>query len=185
MDVYDNPKELRALLGRCTDAHLRTAGALFELLPGCEGGTCEPYMYWTEGRGYWLTCDVSSVLSPRIYRELLLEFDQAVADSLETPWMHVHSGATFMTEEFLRIEGLRGVQIVNDAPAGPSLRDLQPLLQKIQQRHCLILRKYAIEEVLDVLPELSPAGLMVDTQCSSTEEAQRALADWHRTTAAL
>ena len=90
-----------------------------------------------------------------------------------------------MVDEFLTLDGLKGIQIVNDAPAGPSLKQLIPVLQKIQRRHCLILRKYNIEELRSILPELSSAGLFVDTQCGSLKEAKESLVEWTRYTRTL
>jgi len=185
MDFYEFPAETRALLESCTDAYLKAIESQMNMVYPYRGGTCDPYMYWTIGRGYWLTCDVSSVLSPEIYREHLREFDQRIVSSMETCWMHVHSGSTFMVDEFIELDGLKGVQIVNDAPAGPALHELLPLLQRIQKNHCLILRKYGISELMEILPELSPAGLLVDTQCRSREEADKALSDWSRYTRTL
>jgi len=53
-------------------------------------------------------------------------------------------------------------------------------MKLIQKHHCLLLRKYPMDELAEILPELSPEGLLIDTQCSSYEEAQQVLDRWQR-----
>jgi len=185
LDLYENPDALKELSERCAAAQISAFNTLFATLPQYFGGTCELYMYWTPGRAYWLSCDLSLVLSPALYRQHFREFDQVIVDFLDTCWMHVHSGGAFMVNEFLQLEGLKGVQIVNDTPAGPDIKALVPVFQEIQKRHCLILRKYSIDEVKSILPELEPAGLFVDTQCDSLRSAQESLEEWSKFTKSL
>lgn len=178
LDLYEHPQELRRLSEKCVEAYIKTINIQFDLIPRYYDGTCEGYMIWTPGRSNWLTCDISSILSPELYRNFFMEYDQQIVDELDNCWMHVHSGGAYMIEEFVKLKGLRGIQIVNDAPAGPSIKELLPLMKKVQENHCLILRKFNIEEIKNILGELSPAGLFIDTQCSSLEEAKKALNEW-------
>ena len=97
------------------------------------------------------------------------------------PWVRTLKG---MIEYFSKksqgkcVVGLAGIQIVSDYPAGPTLKEILPLLKKIQKNHCLLLRKYPMTEIEDILPELAPQGLYVDTQCDSLEDAQKILNQW-------
>ena len=92
--------------------------------------------------------------------------------------MHVHSGGAYLIPEFLKIPGLVAIQIVNDQPAGPTSQEILPLLKHIQENHGLLLRKYAMDELEEVLPEFSPEGLYIDTQADSLEEAKWILDKW-------
>jgi len=179
IDFYEYSEEIRKLIEKCFKAYIETVNYQFSLVPEYYGGTCDDYDIWTPGRSRYLTSDISAFLSPKIYREFLFEYDQRTIDSLDNCcWMHTHSSAYFMVPEFLKLKGLKGVQIVSDKPAGPTIDEVLPVMKKIQDNHCLILRKYDIEEIKKILPELSPRGLFIDTQCSSLVEAKMLLEEW-------
>jgi len=179
LDLYEYPKEIHKLLKQSTESFIKVIDILLDIIPRYYGGTCEGYMMmWTPGRGFWLSNDLSITFSPEHYREFFYEYEQQIVDHLDNCWMHVHSGAARMAEEFLKLHGLKGIQISNDRPAGPKIKELLPIIKKIQEKHCLILRKYSIDEIIEILPELSPGGLFIDTQCDSFQEAENTLGKW-------
>lgn len=181
MDFYLYPEEIKNLGKICTNAWIKVQNIQFDLVPPLYGGYCDNYGIWTPGRSSYFADDISSCVSPQTYMEHLYPFDCEIADSLEAPWLHVHSGEVRLAPEFVRIPGLTAIQVVNDRPAGPILKEIVPYLKKIQEKHCLILRKYPMEELMEIMPELSPKGLLIDTQCGSLEEAKDILSSWDRT----
>lgn len=185
MDFYEYPGEIHNLLNISVDAYIKVIDILSEIIPQYYGGTCEGYMMWTPGRGNWLACDLSNILSPEHYQQHIYEYDQKIVDYLDNCWIHVHSGGAVMIKEFLKLNGLIGVQIVDDKPSGPAIKELLPVLKKIQKNHCLILRKFTIEEIKSILPDLSPTGLFIDTQCNSLQEAKMLLEEWNILTTCL
>jgi hypothetical protein len=67
------------------------------------------------------------------------------------------------------------VQITNDSPAGPSIDEMLPTFQYIQERGCLILRKFTLDQLDRVIGHLSPQGLAIDIQCydsTATDDIQ-------------
>jgi hypothetical protein len=180
MDFYLYPDEVRELAKICTNACIKVAQMQFDLIPPLNGGYCDNYGIWTPGRSSYFADDISTLVSPELYKEKLYPFDCQIADSLETPWLHVHSEESRLIPEFVKIPRLVAMQVVNDRPAGPTLKEVLPNLKKVQEKHSLILRKYPMEELKEILKELSPKGLMIDTQCSSLEEAKSILKEWNR-----
>jgi hypothetical protein len=180
MDLYTAPEKIQELAEICTDAWIRVQQLQMNWIDPLDGGYCDNYSIWTPGRSTYFADDISTLISPQIYRKHLFEWDCRVAASLDTPWIHVHSGGVHLVPEFLKIPGLVAVQIVNDHPAGPTLPDIVPHLKQIQERHGLLLRKYPMEELEAILPELSPAGLYIDTQADSLEAAKQILARWEK-----
>lgn len=178
-DFYLYPNEVKELAEICTRAWITVNSIQLDLIPPLEGGYCDNYSYWTPGRTSYFADDISNLISPETYMEHLYRFDAVIAASNDNPWMHVHSGGARLVPEFRKIPGLKGIQIVNDRPAGPKLKEILPYIKMVQEKHCLILRKYPMEELLDILPELSPKGLYIDTFCGSLEEAQEILEDWN------
>ena len=61
------------------------------------------------------------------------------------------------------------VQITNDYPAGPSIDEMLPTLQYIQERGCLILRKFTLDQLERVIGRLT-----VEL------EAAKKVSSWHR-----
>ncbi|MDP7447471.1 MAG: hypothetical protein QF689_02685, partial [Candidatus Latescibacteria bacterium] len=180
IDLYEAPVHVAELARICTDAWITVQQFQMDLIEPLAGGYCDNYGIWTPGRSTYFANDISVVVSPEMYRQQLFEFDCEIAASLETPWLHVHSGGTYLIPEFLRIPKLVGLQVVNDHPAGPTLQQILPLLRQVQQHHCLLLRKYPMEELEQILPTLSPEGLYIDTQADSLEEAEGILSEWER-----
>ena len=180
MDFYESPDNIRQLAEICTQAWMSVQHYQMDLIEPLDGGYSDNYSIWTPGRSTYFADDISALLSPKIYREHLFEFDCRIAESVETPWMHVHSGGAYLVPEFLKIPGLVAIQIVNDHPAGPTLKEIVPLLKQIQEKHGLLLRKYPMDELEEILPEFSPEGLYIDTQADSLEEAKQILDKWEQ-----
>lgn len=178
VDLYSDPDHIRELAEICTQAWITVEQLQFDWIAPLQGGYCDNYSIWTPGRSGYFANDISTLISPAVYRQHFFEFDCRIAASLETPWLHVHSGGVHIVPEFLKIPELVGIQIVNDQPAGPTLKEIAPALKQIQQTHCLLLRKYPIEELQAILSELSPEGLYIDTQCESFTQAQQILKAW-------
>jgi hypothetical protein len=180
VDFYEAPEQLAELARICTDAWIAVQRFQMDLIEPLQGGYCDNYGIWTPGRSTYFANDISVLISPETYRQHLFSYDCEIAASLATPWMHVHSGGAYLIPEFLRMPSLVGIQVVNDHPAGPSLQQIAPLLQQVQRHHCLLLRKYPMDELEQVLPTLSPEGLYIDTQADSLAEAERILSSWER-----
>lgn len=180
LDIALDPERSCQLLERCTKAFIDVSQAQMDWITPFHGGYCDNYGIWTPGRSGYFADDFSILVSPDMYRELFFPFDSQMAGSFECPWLHTHSGQARLIPEFLKIPRLVGVQIVNDYPAGPKITDIVDQMKMIQKNHCLLLRKYPIDELAQILPELSPEGLLIDTQCDSFEEAQQILGRWEK-----
>lgn len=180
LDIALEPERSVELMKLCTDAFIAVSQAQMDWITPFHGGFCDNYGIWTPGRSSYFADDFAILVSPDMYRELFFPSDARIAGSLETPWLHTHSGQARLIPEFLKLPGLVGLQIVNDHPAGPKITEIVDQMQAVQKNHCLLLRKYPIEELAQVLPELSPEGLLIDTQCDSFEEAQEILERWRQ-----
>lgn len=179
IDMYENEKLFSELLYLCTDAWIAVQQLQFDNVPQLYGGYCDNYGIWTPGRSSYFANDLSSCVSADTYRRLMYEQDCRMAAALELPWIHTHSMQLRLIPEFLKIPCLHGLQIVNDGSAGPDVSEVLPYAKMVQQSgKCLILRKYTMEELAPLLPELSPKGLLIDTQCDSLSEAKCIVKDF-------
>ena len=180
MDFYSAPEELRELGEICMDVYLETIRRSMDIFPSIEGGYTDYYGYWYPGKTALVNDDLSSCLSPEMYREFMFDLDCRSIEAMETGGMHTHSLQARLIPEYLKIPGLKTLQIVNDWPAGPPLEEVVPQMTLVQKNHNLILRKYTLEELEPYFRsgELKPEGLLIDTQCDSKEEAFKLLEDW-------
>ena len=83
------------------------------------------------------------------------------------------------TDTLLALSTLNGIQWVPGAGA-PPCSEWVPLLQKIQAAGKLLYLNVEPWEVLSLLEELEPAGVILDTQCSSVAEADEILDSVHK-----
>jgi hypothetical protein len=171
-DLYAHPREAAAALEQALAAWLAYADALHRRIPLYDGGTATQWALWAPGRAGALQEDFCTLLSPRQFRQWVLPLDREVARSLDLCWMHLHAGQVHLVDEVLTAEEIRGVQIVHDGVASPPLPRMIAAMQRVQRAgRCLILRKYAPDELAEILPQLSPRGLAIDTYFASAEEA--------------
>jgi hypothetical protein len=180
MDIYESIDDFRTLASIVTSAYISTAKIQLDTVLPFMGGYVDNYNIWTPGKSTYFANDFSNLISENQYKEFFFEYDCQAASIYEVPWIHVHSGGARLVPEFLKIPGLQGIQIVNDRPAGPKVIELLPIFKLIQKKHCLILRKYSQEELIQVLSDLSPEGLYVDTQAESEEDAWKMLEWWEK-----
>ena len=175
-DLYAHPAEVRRLAEMGAEAWQRHARSLFDVIPPVDGGTVTQWSVWAPGRAAALQEDFSSLISPRQFRELFAPLDGELAAAVDTLWVHIHAGALHLVDEFLRIEEVRGIQIVHDGPASPPLERVVAAMQRVQRAgRCLIVRKYSPGELEDVLPHLDPHRLCIDTYATSIAGARHAL----------
>ncbi len=179
-DIYENEDEFKELLEICTSAWIAVQKIQFDIVPNYDGGYCDNYGLWTPGRSSYFADDLSTCISPQMYMDVLFEQDSRISSFLERPWLHTHSEEARLIPQFLNLPNLRGIQIVNDAPAGPTFKEILPLAKMVQKAgKCLLLRKYTIEDLQDYIGELSPKGLFIDTQCESLSKAKDIIKDYN------
>jgi hypothetical protein len=178
MALYDEPGEVEDLftfLGRIWETIVLSKQ---QDIPRFCGGTATGWDYWVPGRAVSFQEDFAQMISPDHFRTYVLRHDRRLARHVDRAWFHVHSGALHMAREIALSGGFAGVQICNDYPAGPTSREMLPVLKLIQQHGCLILRKFTIDQLDRVVPHLSPHGLALDVQCfdaTATADIQNTL----------
>jgi hypothetical protein len=177
--LYEQPDEVDALFAALAILWRDLVQQKLRAVPLYGGGTATGWEYWVPGKGIALQEDFGQMVSPVQFREMILKHDRGLQQGLDCLWFHVHSGAMHMAREIageLVPGGVFGaVQITNDYPAGPSIDEMLPTLQYIQERGCLILRKFTLDQLDRVMDHLSPKGLAIDIQCydsTATDDIQ-------------
>jgi hypothetical protein len=138
--LYDCAIEVENLFSSLADLWQKVVRRRLRVIPTFGGGTATGWNYWVPGKGIALQEDFGQMISPKQFREMILKYDVQLMNGLDCVWFHVHSGALHMAREIASSGAFDGIQITNDYPAGPTIKDMLPTLQFIQEHTCLILR---------------------------------------------
>lgn len=162
--LMDEPEKVRALLEICTEAFIETARAQWAVIPPTEGGHVSRYGIWAPGQVTRTQADAASMLSPQLYRDVILPYDLEVLRAFDYTIMHVHSGYLHVAEPFLDEEVPSALQVgFDDPPFGPPVKELLPALKRILRHKPLVFHGVVSREDLKVLSgELPPDGLLLD-----------------------
>ncbi|TFG72881.1 MAG: hypothetical protein E4H27_01795 [Anaerolineales bacterium] len=163
--LYDRVDEVESLFSHCSTLWHKVVHRKLKVIPIYGGGTATGWNYWVPGKGIALQEDFGQMISPTQFRKMILKHDAQLVNALDCVWYHVHSGALHMAREIASNGAFHGIQITNDYPAGPTIKEMLPILQHIQERTCLILRKFSLDQLDSVIGYLSPKGLAFDLQC--------------------
>ncbi len=174
IDCMENPEDSRKLARKCAAVLIRVTRAHHAACAPFAGGHfIEQYSMWAPGPLVRMQEDASAVLSPEIYRSIVMEADRAIARAFPYSLIHLHSSSLFLIDLFLEIREI-GVFQINRDVGEMGLPEMMPHLKKIQDRgRRIFLRGPLTEEDFRlVAEELDPRGLAVQSVVSSPEEAR-------------
>ena len=160
LDLHDSPGALVACAAQYADLWVRVNRLLEAIVPRWKGGYVGFFGLWAPGFAPTGTDDTSVSVSRAAYDKLMLPADRVTA----APWrhylFHAHSGGAHLLESTIDFLGDgRALQVVLD-PNGPSLRDMLPMLRRIQEsRVPLHVHAYSWADIDTLRSHLSPTGL--------------------------
>ena len=159
---YDHSAELRRLLHICADIFIGIAERWFAETPPFYGGYWGDL--WGPGRTVRLQEDAMQNLSPRTYRDFVVEIDRRIASQFEYVIMETHSGAAHILPVLVEEPELDAIAVALDPPpAGPSLAELLPSFEMVQQagKSLFVHAEMRQSELDAILETLSPVGLAI------------------------
>lgn len=110
-----------------------------EAIPDFHGGySMGFYHVWCPEKCIWFQEDVSSLLSPQMYNDFLLEPDTAVCKDYNYTAVHLHPVSFFIIDSLMQIDRLKAIQINKDF-GGPSVKEMIPTMQKVLTKKNLII----------------------------------------------
>jgi hypothetical protein len=179
LDFADHRSEVTEALALCTRVRMQVMQALSELIPPFHGGYAAggyPTRLWTPGkRCLYNQEDAAAVLSPRIYRSVLLPLEKQIAGQADVAFMHLHSSCVYPVDILLADPSYQVIQINYDhAGTGPRLDALMPTLQKvIAQKPLLLWGEFDIAEITSLIDSLGSRGLSLQPIVPDLESAHR------------
>lgn len=176
-DLHDRPEEVHKLVDLLVDIWIKVAKSVLELIPPFHGGYCNGNrQVWAPGTCIETQEDAAGMISPKSYRDLFLPGTRRIVSSFNFGWMHIHSSYHHNINELLTIPELAAIEFTIDTPPGPSVVDLIPVMQRVQERKPIIVHGTVnLEEMKHLVKNLSPAGLCVISRVESVDAGNEML----------
>ena len=180
--VETDPRVMRPLIELLTRAFLAVIEAQRRLTPPFYGGSALGFYHvWAPGTAIWFQDDLSSLLSPKLYRQFFLDAARLILTGHQHTAVHLHPNSFFILDELLTLENLKAVQVNKDI-SGPGIQEMLPVLAKIMQTRGLILWGDLTLEDLDLVRQNLPCrGLALHVVAPTQEEAaarQEMIRNW-------
>ncbi len=115
---------------------------------------------WAPGPAITPQNDVSTLLSPRTYGDLVLPCDHKIVRSFPYTEFHMHSTEHHQVDQILTLERLTAVEFtLEHTVGGPPLDDMLPVARRILEHKPLILAALDLETAERCVAELPARGL--------------------------
>ena len=145
---------------------------LGEAVTGLEGNI-DSSGFWSPGRSRTFDADLAYSISPRDFRELILPPLVEWMQRIDYSSWHLHGIGNFRhLDTLLDVPELQAIQWVQGEGAYHAILQWIPLLRKVQARGKSLQVLCEPHEVLPVLKELQPEGLVISTTCATQGEAR-------------
>ncbi|MGB9760730.1 MAG: hypothetical protein ACP5KW_11370 [Thermoproteota archaeon] len=179
VDLFKNPKRVLSASRKILDLWFHYYDELYVILNGKNRGTDTWMGIWCPKKWYPVQCDFSIMLSPKLFKEFALPLIQEQCKKFDYVIYHL-DGAIQHLDYLLSVEEITGIQWepgVNRPGIGSSI--WFPLYKKILKKDKLLVlfasNGVQKSEVLPLLNEIGPKGVIVRTFCNSKLEAENLL----------
>jgi hypothetical protein len=160
IDMVERPHEVALLLAELTDLWIAVARALLAVIPPYHGGYCSRMKMWAPGPVVTPQNDISTLMSPRMYRDQVLPYDRRIIEEFPYHCYHLHGSECHQVDNLLQLEKLTAIQFtLEHTVGGPSLAVTLPVVRRIVANKPLILVALDIESIDRCLAELPTDGL--------------------------
>ncbi len=178
MELYADPDAVRARAMEAARLFMEVYEAQLAMIrdAGLSEGVADWMSTWMPGRGICYSEDFAALVGEGHFRQFFHEPNRYLIERLDTPYLHLHSGALSCLPAVLDL-GLAALELSND-PSGPPLEELIAAAQRVQATGTPLQisnwQKPLTDAQIDrLLGELDPRGLKVTLQADSLAEAAR------------
>jgi len=131
--IYDYPEETKESLSRITDIFLQVIqNQQDKIKPFFKGYSMGFYHLWCPGRCIWFQEDLSSLISPDHYLQMLHDLHERICSRYDYTAVHLHSSSFYLLDFLLEMERLKIIEINKDI-GGPSIPEMIPVFEKVQR----------------------------------------------------
>lgn len=173
--MYDESNRIKELSEQVKTAFLELITIHNNNISDFHGGySLGFYHIWMPEKGLWFQEDLTTLLSPGLYREYIMEHNIEISKKYKYSAIHMHPSSFHILDDVLEIEELKAIEINKDV-GGPSIEDMMPILKKIISKNkCLVLWGSIDEYDIEVLyKELPKKRVFLNIIVESQDRAKR------------
>jgi len=162
IDLIDYPDEVSEILAELTDLWIDIAEATLEMIRPFRGGYCTRMKMWAPGKAITPQNDISTLISPDMYKEFVLPWDQKIVAHFPYHSFHIHATEHHQVDNLLKLTELTAIELtLEHTIGGPPLDTMLPIAKRILEEKPLLLCALDIETAERCINELPAAGLCV------------------------
>jgi hypothetical protein len=160
--LIDYPDEVFEILAELTDLWIDIAEATLAMIRPFHGGYCTRMKMWAPGKAITPQNDISTLISPDMYKEFVLPWDQKIVAHFPYHSFHMHATEHHQVDNLLRLTELTAIELtLEHTIGGPPLDTMLPIAKRILEQKPLLLCALDIETAERCINELPAAGLCV------------------------
>jgi hypothetical protein len=154
--LVDHPDIIGPLFFQVADFYRQLIRLQYDRIQPFWGGySLGFYNVWCPGECIWFQEDLTSLLSPAIYSQLLAQPDRKICAGYPYTAIHVHPVSFFILDQLVQMRELKAIQVNKDT-GGPSIREMLPQFRKIVAAKKLIVWGELDETDIDCITEALP-----------------------------
>lgn len=178
-DMYFNPRKVEDISWRILDLWHTYYDKLYEIIKQYQYGTSAWMGLWSPRRWYPIQCDLSALLSPKLFQRFVLPILEEQCKRLDHIIYHLDGpGELPHVDYILRIEKLNGIQWVPGAKMDAEGRDcgsdywLQFYKKVLDYEKNLVI-SVPCDKVMNLLEKLLKVkGVAIQVECPNIEKAK-------------
>ena len=174
--VLLNPQRSMELFTQVTEVFISVIRKQQELIKDFHGGySFGFYLVWSPGKCIWYQEDLSALLSPELFDQMLRPCGESICSGYDYTAIHLHPSSFFIVDELLKMDELKVIQITKDV-GGPTVAEMLPVLQRIVEKKNLILwGDFDEADLKSARDELPTRGVCIHFVTSGVEKANTLL----------
>ena len=169
-----HPEKSIKALHNLTECFMQVIQAQEDICKDFRGGrSLGFYNVWAPGKCIWYQEDLSALLSPALFKQMLRPCGEYICKDYDYTAIHVHPSSFFIVDELLEMENLKAIEINKDI-GGPTIDETIGLFQKIVEKKNIIIWGDLDEHDLESIQNNVPSrGVYIHLIAESVERANQ------------
>ncbi len=170
LDLIEQPEQVRKVLAELAEVWIKIAETVLAHIPPFHGGYCSRMKMWAPDQTITPQNDISTLISPRMYRDFVLPLDEKIIAHFPYHCFHTHGSEYRQIDNLLRVERLTAIQFtLEHTMGGPALDVSLAAVRRILETKPVIVAALDVESAERCVNELPAAGLCVTLATNATE----------------
>jgi len=140
IDLIDSPEVVYQVLGELADLWIEIADQVLNEIDPFFGGYCSRMKMWAPGKAITPQNDISTLISPTMYRQYVFPWDQKIFAHFPYQSFHMHSTEHHHIDTLISANDLTAVQLTLEQDVGgPPLDKMLTVAHRILEHKPLLL----------------------------------------------